>query len=144
MSRLCCDCQYIFLLPAACQLEMNTSLLSSHLYYRKVPADSIHGAQRKWRDTGPLNRALISWWWWLGLAFVMTFAVKNAQAFCPLWYCFNKAILRWHGNDLQYFCPAFGVQNCFATCWGCYATMPAPAGLLALLALMDVLSLLRS
>lgn len=112
MSRLCSDCQYIFLLPAVCQLEMNTSLLSSHLCYRKVPANSIHGTQRKWRDIGPMNRELISWWWWFGLAFAMTFAMKNAQGFYPLWYCSNKAILRWHGNDLQCFCPAFCVQNC--------------------------------
>ena len=46
----------IFLIPAVCQLGTNTSSLSSHLYDCEVPAESVSGAKRKWRDFDPLNR----------------------------------------------------------------------------------------
>lgn len=54
-SRLCIDCQYIFLIPYLCQLGMNTSSLSSHLCDCKVSAESVSVAKRKWRDFDPLN-----------------------------------------------------------------------------------------
>lgn len=54
-SRLCVDCQYIFLIPYLCQLGMNTSSLSSHLCDCKVPAESLSVVKRKWRDFDRLN-----------------------------------------------------------------------------------------
>lgn len=54
-SRLCIDCQYIFLIPYLCQLGMNTSSFSSHLCDCKGSAESVSVAKRKWRDFDPLN-----------------------------------------------------------------------------------------
>lgn len=117
---MCSDCQYIFLIPAVCQLGMTTSSLSSHLHDCKVPAESVRGAKRKWKDFDPLNRVPCHLKMLIQISFCYDLQYEKFQSFflsaaVLLFQGYHDIVWKWAAVILP--CSRV-LQSSHATCTG--------------------------